>query len=194
MIVFASNNKNKLEEVKAIFDNTLSPIVSLNDISLNINPIEDGKTYKENAHKKALAVMQATNRPTLADDSGIEIEFFNNDPGVNSSTFLTSNSQYKKRNYKILELMNDALNRKAVYVCTLLLYLPTGETYFTTGRLEGTISYTPMGSNGFAYDEIFYVKQYNATLAQITLNEKNKISHRNIALTKMKKILTSLGL
>ena len=194
-IIFATQNKDKLQEINKIF--TSFNIISMSDAGYNIDITEDGQTYKENASKKAQAIMDLSGMPVLADDSGIEIDFFGGRPGIHASTFLTTNQHCKQRNKKILQLMEDTSNRAAKYVCTIALFLPSSERrdtqkYFTTGELVGSIATKAVGTNGFAYDEIFYVEQYNATLAQITLEQKNKISHRNIALRKMQDLMQEL--
>ncbi|MCL1936460.1 MAG: RdgB/HAM1 family non-canonical purine NTP pyrophosphatase [Defluviitaleaceae bacterium] len=185
MLIFATCNEDKLKEIKKI----IPECVSMKEAGFYEDIVEDGTTYEQNAVKKAKTVMLASGYATLSDDSGIEIDFFDKKPGVDTANFLFSNKEYKERNKKILELMKNCTNRYAIYVCTICLFLPSGEYFFTTGTLEGEIATTPAGTNGFAYDEIFYIPKLKKTLAQISLNEKNKISHRNEALQKMKIII-----
>ncbi|MCL1996303.1 MAG: RdgB/HAM1 family non-canonical purine NTP pyrophosphatase [Defluviitaleaceae bacterium] len=190
-IIFATKNDGKLTEINKILADF--NIISMVSAGYDIDIKEDGQTYRENAAKKAQALVHLSGLPVLADDSGIEIDFFDGQPGVHSSTFLTTNEYYKERNKKILGMMKNTANRRAKYVCTVTLFLPgVVDGYFTTGELAGSIATYPDGANGFAYDEIFYVEQYNATLAKITTAQKNKISHRNIALQKMRILLQTI--
>ena len=203
MIIFATKNKDKLKEIQKI----IPGVISMDDAGYgHIDVIEDGKTYKENAAKKAYAVMIESGTPVLSDDSGIEIAYFKNQPGVNAAYWLGGNSNYKQRNLEIIEQMKEAIDRTAIYTCTIALFLPNKsddcknsekpweeyEHYFTTGTLAGEIAKKPFGKGGFAYDEIFYVKSQEKTLAELNIDEKNKISHRNMALQKMKNMLKEL--
>lgn len=187
-MIFATRNNNKMREIKKI----IPEVVSMEDEGLFLETAEDGTTYEENAYKKAKAVVDATGRPALADDSGVEIAFFDNQPGLHSASFLYENSQSKKRNQLILEKMKDATDRRVTYVCTIALVLPTGEKYFTRGQLTGQIATAPKGEHGFAYDEIMIPDGFDKTLAEMTLEEKNQISHRNIALQKMQQVIEGL--
>lgn len=204
MIIFATKNKDKLKEIQKI----IPGVIAMDDAGYgHIQVVEDGKTYKENAAKKAYAVMIESGKPVLSDDSGIEIAFFNGEPGVNTADWLGGNARYKERNLEIIERMKDATDRKAFYTCTIALFLPNinqcknnqepwekYEHFFTTGTLACEIAEKPQGTGGFAYDEIAYLKSYQKTMAELTLDEKNKISHRNMALQKMKNILKELEL
>lgn len=188
-IVFVTKSMDKLKEIEKILEmNFTSLLPELNKI--NFEQIENGNSYRENAEKKA-RLCSLPGYSALADDSGVEISFFGGKPGIFSSTFLTANENFKERNRKILQLMENAEDRSAKYVCTIAL-VHKSLAYFTQGELEGSIAYAPAGEGGFAYDEIFIPKGYNKTLAQFTIDEKNKISHRNIALGKMKDLLQRL--
>ena len=195
-IIFATYNEDKLKEITTIMAGMSSRLISVKNAGYDIEIIEDGTTYIENATKKARAILELSGKPTMSDDSGVEIDFLGGEPGLNASTYLTTNDNYKERNKKILEMLADATGaqRKAAYVCTIALFLPNGDKYFTEGRLEGEIATEPKGSDGFAYDEIFYIPHLGKTLAELSIQEKNKISHRNIALQKMLKILKEFGL
>ena len=193
-IIFATQNNNKLKEINKILTGISVPVISMQQAGYGIEIIEDGKTYKENATKKASTICSIAKLPTLSDDSGVEIAHLGGLPGINASTFLTTNDNYKERNLKILDMMQGATDRSATYICTIALFLPNGKSYFTKGILQGQIAYEPKGNLGFAYDEIFYIPHLNSTLAEIDIQQKNQISHRNIALKKMIPILKKLGM
>lgn len=190
MVTFATRNHKKLEEIRAIIPNT----VSMEDVGLFFETVEDGNTYIENAYKKAKAVVDATGKPALADDSGVEIAFLDGKPGLHAADYLYDNTQYRKRNEAILAKMQGVENRAVTYVCTMLLLLPTGEQYVTHGELKGDLATEPRGDQGFAYDELMIPQGDTRTLAEMSLEEKNKISHRNIALRKMQAVIEELGL
>lgn len=194
-IIFATKNKGKILEINEIMKNSAYNIISMEDAGIYIDVVEDGCTYEENAMKKAVAIMKASNHIALSDDSGIEIDFLDKKPGVNSSTFLGGNSLYKERNQKIVNMMKNAKGeeRTARYISVVALCTPTGDKVFTRGILEGYIAHEIKGKNGFAYDSIFYIKEFNKTIAEMELSQKNKISHRYKALQKMKDILINRG-
>lgn len=205
MIIFATKNKDKLKEIQKIIPN----VVDMETAGYgHIETIEDGKTYKDNAAKKAYAVMMASGKPVMADDSGIEIAHYKGLPGVNTADWKGGNTRARERNLEILSEMATAEDRRALYTCTIALFLPNKssdcktvtedweayEHYFTTGSVSGEIAMTPMGDHGFAYDEIMYVKKCEKTMGEMTLDEKNVISHRNKALQKMKSLIKELEL
>ena len=174
LVIVATKNKGKMEEIRKI----VAGAVSMEEVGVDIDVLEDGLTYEENAMKKAEAIMKITGKTVLADDSGIEIDFFGGLPGVNTSTFLTTNEHYKERNRQILGKMAGSENRGAKFVSVLVLIKPDGEKILARGELIGSIADEAKGEFGFAYDSIFYVREYNKTLAEIPLELKNKISHR----------------
>lgn len=190
-IIFATKNKGKIAEINEIMKSTEYKVISMEDAGITIDVVEDGSTYEENAMKKALEIMQASGKLVLADDSGIEIDFLDKQPGIHSSTFLGGNAVHKERNEKILEMLKSAKDeqRTARYVCVIALANPNGDILTTRATLEGHIAYESKGTNGFAYDSIFYLKEFNKTVAELSIEEKNKISHRSKALYKMKYLL-----
>ena len=194
-IIFATKNKGKLFEINKIMKDSLYNVISMEDAGIDIDVLEDGLTYEENAMKKASAIMKLSNQIVLSDDSGIEIDFLDKKPGINSSTFLGDNSVYKERNREILDRMKNVKDeeRTARYVSVIALCTPDGDSVFTKGTLEGYIAHEMKGENGFAYDSIFYLKEYDMTVAQLDPSIKNKISHRSKALEKMKDILINRG-
>lgn len=193
-IVIATKNKHKIKEIKNILGEKKFKILSLNNF-INIPEIlEDGTSYKENAVKKAEIISKITNKITLSDDSGIEIEYLNWKPGIYSSRFLGENATDKERNEEILKLLEKIPDnkRKARYVCIVAVSLPGGITKTFEGKCIGRISHKAKGKYGFGYDPIFFVPAYNKNMAELPLSVKNRISHRARALNKAKKILEKL--
>jgi len=190
MIIFATKNKGKLDEIRKM----IPGIVSMTEAGIGIDVIEDGDTYEHNAMKKAEEIMKISGIITLADDSGLEIDFFDKKPGVFTSSFLTTNDRYRERNAKILEMMAETDNRTARFVSVIAMTTPNGERIFTHGYLDGAIAKEPLGEFGFAYDSIFFVKEYGLTLAQMSPELKNKISHRGESISKMAQIMKDMGI
>lgn len=178
-LLVATNNAHKLSEIKDIF-NSLNFNVNLkspSDFNDHTEPLEDGLNFKENAYIKAKYYFDKYHIPTIADDSGICIKYFNNYPGVHSSRFLNSSS-YHDRNEKILELMKNVKDRTCVFNCCLCYIDNNGKEQYFNSTLEGEISLEQKGEYGFGYDPIFYLKEFNKTNAELTNYGKNKISHR----------------
>lgn len=178
-ILVATNNNHKLEEMKDIF-NSLSfdvKLISPKDFNDHTEPIEDGLTFKDNAYIKAKYYYDKYHLPTIADDSGIYIKYFNNYPGVHSSRFLKTDDN-NERNLKILDLMKNVKDRECIFNCWLCYIDDKGNVKYYSGTLEGEISKEAKGDFGFGYDPIFFLKEYNKTNAELTNYGKNKISHR----------------
>lgn len=195
-IIFATKNKGKIKEIQSILGNEFD-VLTMTEAGINIDVIEDGKTFEENAIKKAKEVMQISNCIVLADDSGLEIDYLNKAPGVYSSRYMGENTSYEIKNNKILELLKNVENEKRtarfVSVIAAVLPEPYNKIITTKGTIEGIIAHEIKGNNGFGYDPIFYVPEYKMTTAEMSMEEKNKISHRGKALNLMydelKKIL-----
>lgn len=183
-VVIASNNKGKIAEIKAILGNVFEHIYSLADIGLNINVIEDGKTFEQNSYKKAHEVMIATGLPSLADDGGLEVEALAGMPGVYSARYAGENANDNDNNTLLLNNLADVPDEKrgARFVCCITLCLPDGRIYKAHGSAQGYILHRTRGKGGFGYDPLFFVPEYNATFAELTLDIKNSISHRYKAL------------
>ena len=192
-IIFATTNNNKIKELKQILSNKFN-IVSMVEENINIEIIEDGKTFEENALKKAKEISKLSNNIVIADDSGLEIEFLNNAPGIYSSRYLGEKTPAEVKNKKILELMKNVKkeNRNARFVCSIAVALPNGQVFTEQGILNGKIAFEPKSIFGFGYDPIFYLEEKNKTLGELTLEEKNKIRHRAKALLKIKPILETV--
>ena len=153
--------------------------------------MEDGKTFEENALIKAKAVAEHTDAIVLGDDSGLEIDYLNKEPGVYSARYMGEDTSYDIKNAKISERMEGVPKeqRSARFVCAMAAIMPDGEVICTEGIMEGLIGYEIKGTNGFGYDPIFYLPEYGMTSAEITPEEKNAISHRGKALHKMQEEL-----
>lgn len=188
-ILFATTNKGKMKEVKEIIAN--HNIFSLDTINQEFNVVEDGETFIENATKKALEIHRATGKKVMADDSGLEIDFLNKEPGVKSARFMGEDTSYEIKNAKILEMLDGVPREKrtARFVCAIVLVMSENEIYSTLGTVEGEISFEPKGYDGFGYDPIFFIPEYDTTMAEISIDEKNDISHRGKALRDMLEIM-----
>ena len=180
-VVVASKNKGKVSEIREILKAIGIKVVSMEDIGFSDDIKETGKTFEENALIKAKAIYQRVGCPVLADDSGLEVEYLDNAPGIFSARFAENDD---KRIQKILNLLDGVLeqDRKAHFVCVMVLYINDDEKIVSQGIVDGYIAKERAGDNGFGYDPIFYVPQYKKTMAQLTSDVKNQISHRANAL------------
>lgn len=192
-VVFATKNKGKIKEIQAILGNEYI-VKSMEEIGINIDIIEDGKTFEENAIKKAVEIMNITNKIVLADDSGLEIDYLDGEPGVYSARYMGEDTPYEIKNNKILDILKDVEEEKrgARFISVIALAIPQKEPITTKGTIEGIIGYEIKGENGFGYDPIFYIPELKMTAAELSIEEKNKISHRGKALKQMKKILEKM--
>ncbi len=186
-ILFATTNEGKLGEIRAILEGTDIEVISLKDAGIDIEVIEDGATFRENAVIKAEAIMKETGKLTLADDSGLEVDFLNKEPGIYSARYCGVNTPYKIKNRNILERLTDVPDEKrtARFVCAIAAAYPDGETVTVQATMEGHIGYEETGLNGFGYDPIFYLPEYGCYSAQLSPEKKNEISHRGKALRMM---------
>lgn len=191
-ILFATKNKGKLKEVKAILEGY--NVIGMEEAGINIDVTEDGETFEDNAIKKAKEIMIITKKIVLADDSGIEIDYLDKKPGVHSARFLGEDTPYTIKNQKVLEMLEGVKKdeRTARYVAVIAAAFPDGTVLAERGIMEGEVAWEPKGENGFGYDPIFYIPEYELTVAEMDPAEKNKISHRGIALRAMKKRLDEL--
>lgn len=194
--LFATNNPDKVSEIKAILGEAGLEVISLADLGLSFEPTETGQTFKENAGQKARKTAQFlqenghNNIAVLSDDSGLCIDAMDGEPGVDSANFMGRETPYNIRNQYIINQMLNVPDEKrtARFVCVIYCLMPPqegGNIITTTGEVEGMIAHGPRGSNGFGYDPIFLVKEYGKTTAELTAEEKNKISHRGKALRLM---------
>ncbi len=190
-IIFATGNKDKLREIREILDNEDLEIVSMKEAGFDIDIEENGTTFAENALLKARAIAKASGCLTLADDSGLEIDAMDKQPGIYSARFLGHDTDYDYKNNYILDKLKDVPEEKrtARYVCAVAAVWPDGREEAVTETFEGSIGYEQRGNGGFGYDPIFRVPEYNKSAAEMTPEEKNSMSHRGKALRAMKKIL-----
>ncbi len=192
-IIIASRNKGKINEFKKLFEKEGVTVLSLDDLDMTIPEIEEtGATFHENAKIKAETVASIVNEPVIADDSGLVVDALNGRPGVYSARYAGEPTDDVKNYEKVLDELEavEEKNRTARFVAVLALSRPGEETLFFEGKCEGKIAYEPKGEHGFGYDPIFIPDGYDVTMAQLTGDEKNKISHRFHALERLKKWLT----
>ena len=188
-IVFATKNKGKVNEVVKMFNTDKIELVTMEQAGIDIDVVEDGTTFEENAEKKAVEIMKASGEVAIADDSGLEIDFLDKQPGIHSARFLGHDTPYSIKNAKILDMLKDVPEEKrtARFVCAVCLALPDGRIIRSKGTLEGRIGDKITGENGFGYDPIFFIPEKNCYSAELSTEEKNKISHRGKAMAEMKK-------
>ncbi len=186
-IVVATKNQGKLKEIKEILKDV--ELLSLKDLNLDVDVDEDKDTFEGNSKKKAEEISKITNMPTIADDSGLCIEAFNDWPGVYTARFLGENAKQEDRNKAILSKMKDLKGeqRKAKFVC-VVTYYENGKFISARGEVKGKIALEPRGNNGFGYDPIFELED-GKTFAELSDNEKNSISHRKRAIEKLQTLL-----
>ena len=177
-IIIASTNLHKIQEYKYILEPLGYKIYSLIDIDPNIDIIEDGNTFEENALIKANYLSKLLNKTVISDDSGLEVESLNNEPGIYSARYMGKDTSYDIKNNNIIERVNEFNNRKCRYVCSIAISNNKQESKVFTGYMNGTIAYIPKGTNGFGFDPIFYIEELDKTVAELTDLEKNNISHR----------------
>lgn len=186
-LVFATNNAHKLTEVQAAVAGKIK-LLSLNDIACHDDIAETGSTFKENASIKSLFIYNKYKINCFADDSGLEIDALNGEPGVYSARYAGEHGNHAANNKKVLEQLKDVTNRKARFI-TVISLIWNGEEYFFEGTVEGTIRTELSGSDGFGYDPIFQPDGFDVTFAEMTLTQKNAISHRGRAVEKLVKFL-----
>lgn len=182
-IVVATTNKGKLKEISAMLEKLGIEVKSIKDV-LGYNPDieETGTTFTENAVIKAETVMNMIHMPTLADDSGLEVDALDKQPGIYSSRFMGEDTSYDIKNQWIIDSVKDKEDKTARFVCAMALAIPDEETKTFLGTFEGKINDCIDGENGFGYDPIFYYPPLKKTSAVMTMEEKNKVSHRAKAL------------
>lgn len=195
-IIFATSNQGKMDEIRMIMKDCKIPIVSMKEAGIKVDIVEDGKTFEENAIIKAKAIMEMTGCITLADDSGLEVDYINKEPGVYSARYLGEDTPYSIKNQSIIDRLRDAKGeeRSARFVCAIAACIPDGRTFTTIGTIEGQIGYEEKGIHGFGYDPILYVPEYGKTTGEMLPEFKNEISHRGKALRSMSEKLKEEGI
>jgi len=193
-IVFATTNEGKVKEIKEILGDFPIEVVSMKEMGITADIEENGATFEENSLIKARALVKLTGLPALADDSGLEVDYLNGEPGIYSARYLGRDTDYDYKNNYIIDKLSEAEGeeRSARFVCVISLVLPDGREFVERGVVEGLIGYEQKGENGFGYDPIFYLPEYGKTSAELPPEEKNRISHRGKALTAMKKLIVTL--
>ena len=184
-IVVASKNEHKIIEISNILTPLGYKVLSLFDFDDFPEIIEDGNTFKENALIKAKTLALHLNKTVIADDSGLEVFALNNEPGIYSARYSGINKSYNDNNELLLKNLKDIENRKARFVTSMCVYYMDKDPIFVEDYLYGEISKDYIGNNGFGYDPIFYVPHLNKNLAELSLEEKNKISHRALCLKQL---------
>ncbi len=187
-IVFATGNEGKMREVRLILADLGMEILSMKEAGVSLEIEENGKTFGENAEIKARAVWEKTGGIVLADDSGLVIDYLNGEPGIYSARYMGEDTSYEIKNRALIDRMAgvEGQDRSARFVCNIAAVLPDGQAVHTEETMEGLIAYEPAGEGGFGYDPILYLPEYGKTSAEISIEEKNKISHRGKALEAMK--------
>ena len=197
-IVIATTNKGKTAEIVEMLKDFPVHIKNLEDFGPIPEIEEDGKTFDENAYKKASVTARILGIPALADDSGLIVESLGGAPGVRSARYAGEKATDQQRCKKLLEKMNGQTNRKAAFECVISIAVPTGPALTYEARCEGVIAETPHGSNGFGYDPVFFYPPLKKTFAELSRAEKSRVSHRGKALGELKeefdKVLTWLSL
>ena len=190
-LIFATTNEGKMKEIRMILADLGMEILSLKDLNLNVDIEENGKTFEENAIIKAKAICEITGEMVLADDSGLEVDYMDKAPGVYSARYLGEDTPYSVKNQTIIDNLKDAKGeeRSARFVCAIAAAFPDGRVLTTQATIEGYIGYEEKGTNGFGYDPLMYVPEYDMTTGQMEPEMKNKISHRGKALELMKEKL-----
>ena len=190
-LLIASNNAHKIREIKEILGDLFDEILSLREAGVSADPEETGETFEENARIKAEAILQLTGCAALADDSGLEVDALGGEPGVYSARYMGEKTSYEMKNWNLKHRLAEVPEEKrtARFVCVIAAALPDGRVLTTRGTMEGRIAYEPAGAGGFGYDPILMLPEYGKTSAEITMEEKNAISHRGKALRAMKELL-----
>ena len=190
-IIFATGNEGKMREIRAILEDLKLPVLSMKEAGVNPEIVEDWKTFGENAEIKARAVWNLTGDIVLADDSGLVVDYIGGEPGIYSARYLGEDTSYAVKNQVIIDRLSQAKGseRSARFVCNIAAVLPDGRVLHAEETMEGEIAYAPAGSGGFGYDPILYLPEFAKTSAELTMDEKNQISHRGKALRAVKELL-----
>jgi len=186
-IVIASNNQGKINDFKAIFPN--KNVIGISELIKDFDVEETGTTFEENAKLKSVAAAKALNKQVIADDSGLEVQALNGEPGVYSARYAGLDKNDQDNIKKLLDNMNNETERAAQFVCVISMSSPNGQTQQFKGTVSGEITTEPIGENGFGYDPVFYVPSLGKTMAQLTDEEKAKISHRGNAINQLQQFL-----
>ena len=197
-IIFATGNKNKMIEIRMILEDLGCKILSQKEAGIQADVVEDGQTFEENALIKATTIADIArkmpeykNAVVLEDDSGLEIDALNKEPGIYSARYMGEDTSYDIKNQALIDRLEGVPDEKrtARFVCAIAAALPDGSTEVVRGTMEGRIGYEITGENGFGYDPIFYLPQFGCSSAELEPEKKNELSHRGEGLRKMRKVL-----
>ena len=193
-IIFATGNEGKMREVRMILQDLGVKILSLKEAGIAADVEENGTTFEENAVIKATEIMKMCGEIVLADDSGLEVDALNKEPGIYSARYMGHDTSYHIKNKSLIDRLEgkSGEERNARFVCVIAAAFPDGRVFTTRGTMGGQIGYEERGENGFGYDPIFYLPEYGCYSAELPLEEKNKLSHRGKALRLMKEKLKEL--
>lgn len=192
-IIFATGNPGKMREIRQILGDLGCEVLSMKEAGADPEIVEDGKTFGENAEIKARAVWNCTGDIVLADDSGLVVDYIGGEPGIYSARYMGEDTSYEIKNRNIIDRLEGAEGeeRAARFVCNIAAVLPDGRVVHTEATMEGQIAREPAGSGGFGYDPILLLPEYGVTSAELTMEQKNRISHRGKALEAIKQELRS---
>lgn len=195
-IIFATGNEGKMREIRDILADMDAEVVSMKEAGISVEVEENGTTFEENAVIKAQAIAAMTDDIVLADDSGLEVDYLNKEPGIYSARYMGEDTPYSIKNRNILERMQGVPKeeRSARFVCAIAAVLPNKEVVVVRETIEGYIGYEIAGCHGFGYDPIFYTDELGCSTAEIPEKEKNLISHRGKALRAMREKLIAYGI
>ena len=190
-MIFATGNENKMKEIREILGALPLEILSMKEAGVSADIVEDGKTFEEYALIKARAICKLAGEMVLADDSGLEIDYLNKEPGIYSARYMGEDTSYHIKNKSLIDRLEGVPDEKrtARFVCAIAAVFPDGKELVVRGTVEGIIGYEEKGENGFGYDPIFYLPERGCTTAELPPEEKNSISHRGNALRLMKELL-----
>lgn len=195
-IIFATGNQNKMKEIRMILQDLGMEILSMKEAGISVDIEENGATFEENALIKASAIaeipeVKTMNAIVLADDSGLEIDYLNKEPGIRSARYAGTDTSYLIKNNLLLSRMKGVPDeeRTARFVCAIAAVFPNGEKEVVRGTMEGRVAYEIAGANGFGYDPIFYLSEFGCTSAELSPEKKNELSHRGKGLRMMRKIM-----
>lgn len=190
-LIFATGNEGKMKEIRMILGDLDYEILSMKEAGINVDIVEDGKTFEENAIIKATEISKIAGCVVLADDSGLEVDAMDKMPGIYSARYLGEDTPYSIKNQTIIDNLAGLPEeeRTARFVCVIAAAFPDGRVVTKRGTIEGIIGYEERGENGFGYDPIFFLPEYGKTTAELSPEEKNQISHRGKALEMIKEEL-----
>lgn len=194
-VIFATGNEGKMKEIRMILSDVDVEVLSLKEAGIILDAEENGATFAENALIKARACAAQTEHLVLADDSGLEIDYLNKEPGIYSARYMGEDTSYRIKNRSLIDRLLGVPEeeRTARFVCTIAAVLPDGRELCAEGVFEGRIAHEESGENGFGYDPIFYVPEFGCTSAEMNAEQKNAVGHRGQALRKMKEKLLAAG-